>query len=192
MLGLAGLVAAFAGYRRWHLRWGASDDEVGAPMPGDGLLDGAQFYATRALTIDAPPAQVWPWLVQVGVGRAGFYTYDLLDNKGRRSADQVLPEWQHPHLGDQAAPMTEPANDQTSFRLAQFDEPEVLVWAKTDSTWSWRLTPVDAGRTRLVTRLKQRYDWSNPAVLMTLPLLELGDFPMMRRMLLGVRERAER
>ena len=187
-----GIPTGFAGYRRWHLRWGATDDEVAAPMPGDDLLDGAQFCATRALTIDAPPAQVWPWLVQVGIGRAGFYAYDLLDNKGRPSADHVLPEWQHPHLGDQVAPMTEPANDQTSFRLAQLDEPEVLVWAKTDSTWSWRLTPVDAGRTRLVTRLKQRYDWTNPAVFMTLPLLELGDFPMMRRMLLGVRERAER
>ena len=70
----------FALYRHWHLRWGATDDEVAAAMPGDELVPSSQFTATRALTIDAPPSDVWPWLTQVGIGRAGFYSYDWLDN----------------------------------------------------------------------------------------------------------------
>src|SRR6266702_3453196 len=70
-------------YRSWHLRWGATDAEVAATMPGDDLLPRAQFHPTRAITIDAPPAAVWPWLVQVGFVRAGFYSNDLLDNFAR-------------------------------------------------------------------------------------------------------------
>ena len=68
-----------------------------------------------------------------------------------------------------------------------------MVWAKPHSTWSWTLTPVNGGRTRLVTRLKERYDWRSPGMaLPTVVLLEFGDFPMMRRLLLGIRRRAER
>src|SRR5690349_6473826 len=61
-------------YRRVHLRWGATDAEVTAPMPGDELVPEPSFSATRAITIDAPPEAVWPWLVQLGYGRAGFYS----------------------------------------------------------------------------------------------------------------------
>jgi hypothetical protein len=160
-------------------------------MPGDDLLDRSHFTATRAITIAAPPERVWPWLVQVGFHRAGFYAYDLLDSLGRPSARRILPEWQHPHVGDVAAPMTDPPTPATSFRVAEVAEPERLVWAKADSTWSWRLSALPGGRTRLVTRLRQRYR-PNPSGLFTLLLLEVGDFPMMRRMLLGLGERAER
>ena len=73
----------------------------------------------------------------------------------------------------------------------QAEEPHRLVWAKDDSTWSWQLTPTPDGGTRLVTRLRQRYDVRSPELLVTVPLLEIGDFPMMRRMLRGIRERAE-
>jgi hypothetical protein len=64
------------------LRWGATDAEVAAPMPGDELVPRSSFTATRAITIDAPPEAVWPWLVQLGYRRAGWYTYDLFDNAG--------------------------------------------------------------------------------------------------------------
>jgi len=111
------VVTALALYRRWHLRWGATRDEVSAAMPGDELLPRAQFIATRAITIEAAPEHVWPWLVQVGFGRAGFYSYDLLDNLGRDSAAQILDEFQHPHVGDVAAPMTSPPTEATSFRV---------------------------------------------------------------------------
>lgn len=66
-------------YRSWHLRWGATDTEVAASMPGDDLYPQAQYKTTRAITIDAPPSAVWPWLVQVGGGQAGFYSNDLLE-----------------------------------------------------------------------------------------------------------------
>ncbi len=80
-------------YRRWHLRWGSTDDEVAAAMAGDAMFPKAQFVATRAITIDAAPPAVWPWLVQVGCGRAGFYSHDLLDNLARPSP------LRRPHVG---------------------------------------------------------------------------------------------
>lgn len=177
-------------YRRWHRTWGASPDEVTGPMPGDGLLDRAEFVATRAVSVAAPPAAVWPWLVQVGYGRAGFYSYDLLDNLGRPSARRILPDHQGPAVGDLAAPMASPPDDRNSFRVAEVEAPHRLVWSKPDSTWAWRLDDDGQGGTRLVTRLKARYD-VGPFLPVTLLLMEIGDFPMMRRMLLGIRERAE-
>jgi hypothetical protein len=186
------LVAAVAGmrrYRRWHLSWGATDAEVAAPMPGDDLVDPAGFVATRAVTIEAPPEQVWPWIVQIGVGRAGFYSYDRLDNQGRSSATEILPEFQDVHEGDTAAPMVEDPDDRMVFRVAQVDPPRTLVWAKADSSWVWSLRELPGGRTRLVVRLKQHYG-RRPSAAATVALLEAADFPMMRRQLLNIRERA--
>ena len=184
-------VSLAAQYRRWHQRWGATDAEVDGDMPGDILLATSAFVATRAITIAAPPERVWPWLVQTGFGRAGFYSYDLLDNLGRHSADVVLPEFQNVAVGDLAAPMASPPNELTAFRVVEVDAPRTLVWAKPDSTWAWRLEPVRANGTRLVTRLKAQYEMG-PFLPATVLLMEIGDFPMMRRMLLGIRERAER
>ena len=188
---LTSLVALAARYRAWHLAWGATCAEASGPMPGDDLLDKAQFVATRAISIAAPPDRVWPWLVHVGFGRAGFYSYDLLDNLGHHSTDEVLAEFQSPSVGDLAAPMTAPADDRTAFRVASIEEPSVLVWNKPDSTWAWRLTSDGRGSTRLVTRLKARYD-PGPFLPVTVLLMEVGDFPMMRRMLRGIAERATR
>ena len=155
---LTSFVTLAARYRAWHLAWGATCAEASGPMPGDDLLEKAHFVATRALSIAAPPHRVWPWLVQVGFGRAGFYSYDLLDNLAHPSTDEVLSEFQSPSLGDLAAPMTASADDRTAFRVASIEEPSVLVWTKPDSTWAWRLAPDGSGGTRLVTRLKARYD----------------------------------
>ncbi len=184
------VAALGAKYRSWHLRWGSTDEEVHGRMPGDDLLDGAAFTVTRAVCIAAPPTQVWPWLAQVGFGRGGFYSYDLLDNLGRPSAEEILPSFQTIAVGDLAAPMASPANEQNSFVVAEAHEPSVLVWSKPDSTWAWRLTADDAGGTRLVTRLKARYSFG-PFLPLTMVLMEVGDFPMMRRMLIGLRSRAE-
>jgi hypothetical protein len=179
-------------HRRRHLRWGATDAEVAGPMPGDELVPNASFAATRAVTIGAPPEKVWPWIVQMGYRRAGFYTYALLDNAGYESADTVLEEFQHPEVGDWM-PMASEVSETTAFRVAAFATDEWLLWSKPDSTWSWTLTALPGGRTRLVTRLKQRCQWESPGMaVFTLVLLELGDFPMMRRMLTGIKERAER
>src|SRR4029453_8233242 len=179
-------------YRRRHLRWGATDAEVVSTMPGDEIVPDSSFTATRALTIDAPPAQVWPWIVQIGTGRAGFYSYDLFDNGARPSADRILPELQDTPVGDWM-PMFSKVNETTAFRVKAFQRNQWLLWAKPHSTWSWTLTPLEGGRTRLVTRLKEQYDWRSPGLaLLTVIIFELGDFPMMRKLLLGVKSRAER
>jgi proline iminopeptidase len=82
------------------LRWGATDEEVSRPYPGAELVPGGSRGATNAITIDAPPARVWPWLVQIGYGRGGWYSWDRLDNFGRASADRIHPEWQQIAVGD--------------------------------------------------------------------------------------------
>jgi len=98
------LVAAYASVIRPKLlRWGATDEEVRRPYPGVDLIPGGTRSATNAITIEAPPAKVWPWLVQMGYGRAGWYSWDRLDNFGRRSTEEIRPEWQKIALGDHLA-----------------------------------------------------------------------------------------
>ncbi len=178
-------------YRSWHPRWGATDAEVAAAMPGDGLLPGAVFCPTRAITIDAPPAAVWPWLVQVGRGRAGWYADDLLDNPGRHSLREIDPGLQHLEVG-QWVSMTLTPSESTAWKVDGFAENEWLLWSKPDSTWSWVLRDLGDGRTRLITRIHVPYNWSRPAyTAFEVVLMEFGDFPMARRMLLGIRQRAE-
>jgi hypothetical protein len=178
--------------RSWHLRWGATSSEVEGPMPGDDIVPRASFSATRAVTIDAPPAAVWPWLVQLGFGRAGFYSYDLFDNAACPSADSILAEYQGPKVGDWV-PMVSKINETTAFRIKAFEPHEWLLWEKPNSTWALKLVPLDVGHTRLLTRLKQYNDWGSPLLaLVTVILFEFGDFPMMRQLLLGVKARAER
>ncbi len=101
---LAGLAAAYAlAVRPRLVRWGATDAEVDGPYPGADLIPGGERSATMAVTIDAPPSAVWPWLVQMGTDRAGWYSWDRLDNWGRASAGRVHPEWQGIALGDRMA-----------------------------------------------------------------------------------------
>jgi hypothetical protein len=179
-------------YRHWHLRWGATDAEAAAAMPGDALIPNPSFAATRAITIAAPPEDEWPWIVQLGTGRAGWYSYDLFDNAARSSADRILPQFQAIRVGDWV-PMSSTANETTAFKVKAFEANRRLLWAKPDSSWAWLLTPIDGGHTRLVTRLKERYPWrTSPGLaLLTAVLFEFGDFPMMRKLLLGIRRRAE-
>ena len=88
---LAGLVAVYVGvFRSRQLRWGATDEEVAREMPGDEIVPRPVFNATRAATVYAPPEEIWPWLVQIGFGRAGWYSYDILDNLGRHSSEEIL------------------------------------------------------------------------------------------------------
>jgi hypothetical protein len=178
-------------YRSWHLRWGATDAELAAAMPGDDVVARAQFRPTRAITIDAPPAAVWPWLVQVGCGRAGFYSNDLLDNLARPSLREIDPDLQKLEVG-QWVSMAPTPSETTAFKVDSFAKNEWLLWRKPDSTWSWVLRDLGDGRTRLVTRVHALYDWSHPAIAaFGVVLMEFGDFAMMRRMLLGIKQRAE-
>jgi hypothetical protein len=180
-------------YRRWHLHRGAIAAEVDAPMPGDALVPAAQYRSTRAITIAAPVSQVWPWLVQVGCLRAGFYSNDLLDNLAHPSATTIIPALQDLEVG-QPIPMSpsDSPSDRTAFKVHSFQVNEWLLWSKPDSTWAWSLTPTDSGGTRLVTRIRAVYDWRHPlAGLTALVLMEFGDFAMLRRMLRGIKARAE-
>jgi hypothetical protein len=173
--------------RRWHLRWGASATEVAAAMPGDGLVPHARYRATRGITIAATPEEVWPWLVQVGCLRGGWYADDLLDNLAHPSTWQIVPGLQSLALG-KLLPMAPTPSAATAFVVEDFRAPDWMLWRTPNSSWAWQLTALSGNRTRLLTRLHACPD--RTGVLATL-LVEIGDFPMMRRMLRGIRARAE-
>ena len=129
--------------------------------------------------------------MQIGIGRAGFYSYDLLDTLGRPSANEILPQWQNLQVGDIAAPMspfTTKPTEATAFRVAGLETNRWLLWQQRLSTWVWVLEPIDDHRTRPITRIRSRYDWRDPAAIIWLLLMELGDFPMMRKQLLGIKQ----
>lgn len=186
--------------RPWHLRWGATDAEVAGPMPGDDVVRRAQFNATRSVTIDAPPASVWPWIAQLGYRRGGFYTYDQVDNAGEPSADRIIEEYQDLNVGDEIPMWHESRGLSIAYKVDSFEVPDWMLWVHRphedvypDSTWCWRLNKLPIGTTRLVTRMKQDYRWQTPRLaLFNLVLMELGDFAMERRMLKGIKARAER
>jgi hypothetical protein len=106
----------------------------------------------RAITIDAPPAAVWPWLVQVGFGRAGWYSDDLLDNPGRSSLRVIGPGLRNLEIG-QWVSMSGKPSETTAWKGDSFVENEWLLWHRPYSTWSWVLHDLSDGRTRLITRI---------------------------------------
>ncbi len=181
-------------FRRRQLRWGATPAEVAQALPGDDLVPRPQFNATRAITIGAPPDAVWPWLVQAGCGRAGWSSNDLLDNLGRPSATTVVPGLQHLEAGQwvPAAPSRAPS-ERTAFRVHSFQASQWLVWTMMPgTTWAWQLIPIPGNGTRLVTRVRSVYNWRHPlTAVFGMLLLEFGDFAMTRRMLRGIKSRAE-
>jgi proline iminopeptidase len=162
-----GLIGAYMFVVRPRLlHWGATEAEIEAQYPGDGLIQGGTRKATMAVTIDAPPERVWPWLVQMGYDRAGWYSWDHLDNWGRSSADRLHPEWQSIQVGDRLPSMPE---NKTWWDVAML-EPERFLGLRasydlagrafdpsgerprfyTDSLWGFLLQPMDGQRTRLI------------------------------------------
>jgi hypothetical protein len=171
------------------LTWGATADEAEARLPGDELLEAADGVATRAITIDAPVADVWPWVAQMGPGpRGGAYTYDWIENLlglNMHSADSVLPEYQHPRVGDGFG---FGANRMT-FQLV---EPQrALAMRSADGNWVWSFVLDDRdGGTRLISRNRFRLPRRRDRIGM-LPM-EPGSLVMERKMLRGIKERAEK
>jgi hypothetical protein len=183
------LVSYFIVYRPLQLRWGAGIEDLDRIMPGDGIVKYPSFNATRGVTAEAPPEKIWPWLVQIGHQRAGWYSYDLIDNLGRPSADQIIPGLQDLHRGD-LIPVS--PDGKMGFWVLDFEANKWMLWCdnKGEMTWAWGLYPVDENLTRLISRVRMRYNWSSPLIFFSLAI-DVGDFVMMRQCMLGIKTRAE-
>jgi hypothetical protein len=175
--------------RPWQLRWGANDEEIQRAMPGDEIVEQPTFNATRAVRIHAPAEKIYPWIVQMGVGRAGWYSYDVLDNLARKSAETILPEYQNPQVGEVVA--MSPDGKQ-GMRVKDFQPDQWMLWwdPTGDSSWAWQIYPDGATASRLVTRVRVKYRWLSPTILFSL-LIEFADIVMMRKCMLNIKRRAE-
>jgi hypothetical protein len=170
------------------LSWGATDAEAQARLPGDELLEEADGVSTRATDIAAPASAVWPWIAQMGPSpRGGAYTYDWIENLlglNMHSVDRVLPEFQHPQVGDMIG------YGPNRMRLARVEPERVLAWRSEDGNWVWTfLLERRDGATRLISRNRFRL----PTLALRLGMLpmEPASLVMERRMLQGIKQRAE-
>lgn len=200
--GAAGLAVTAAGaaalsypllFRRRCLTWGARPAEVARPLPGDELLAEADIGSTRAVTIAVPPEAVWPWLVQLGSGRGGAYTYDWIENLlglDMHSTDEILPQFQDVKVGDEF----QLGKGRPAMRVEVLDPARVLTFRFADGNWVWifALFPEDGG-TRLVSRNRIAMPRASvPVRIFSEFVMEPGSLVMERKMLLGIRQRAER
>ena len=208
-MALGAVVASAVAYRRWigpwQQRWGATDAECRAPLPGDDLVAEPVGQVTRAVTIDAPPEQVWPWVVQLGADRGGFYSYDWLENLfglGIHSADRIVGEWQDLGVGDVVAADRDRTGGWVVAELRPGGALCLLVadaatgqplrrdeGARWEFLWTFALRDAPGGTTRLLVRERTAFG----TVLSRAAMAPLGpvSFVMSRRMLLGIKERAE-
>ena len=186
-------MATYPRWRQWCLSWGATDEEVARTLPGDDLLAVPDIVSTRAVWIDAPAGEIWPWLVQMGPGRGGAYTYDWIENLfglGMHSADRILPQFQDLKVGDaQRLGKRGPV-----LRVSVLEPERALVMRSDDGNWIWAFILVREGTgTRLISRNRIAVPGAPPAVrALNTYLMEPGSLIMERRMLLGIQQRAER
>jgi hypothetical protein len=192
--GVLALPAYYLLFRRWHARWGATDDEVGSAMPGDELVERPKDVTTRAVTIRARPEEVWPWLAQMGRDRGGLYSYDWIDEVlgvlDEPSSDVILPEFQTLEAGDVI-----PIGGGPDWPVAAVEPNRSLVLDIRPEegmhiSWSFLLRELDDEHTRLVLRIRIRAS-ALVHLAYALPVFDFGSFIMTRRMLLGIKERAE-
>lgn len=203
----AATTAGAAGFVALHelgRRWGATRDEIRRPMAGDGIVPHAKGQTTHAITIDAAAEEVWPWLVQMGYHRAGWYTYPWVDRYlwhiENPSAAQIIPQLQDLSVGD-IVPDGEPGT--AFYRVAVLDPPRTLVLHSTshvpqplrgrmtvDWTWAYELRLLDATTTRLLLRVRATFApwWVR---LIYDGMIVPSDFVMARSMLRGIARRAE-
>jgi hypothetical protein len=208
-VGAGAAVASVAGWKvfePWQRSWGATDDELTGDLPGDELTDGPVEQSTRAVTIDATPHEVWPWLVQLGADRGGFYSYDWLENLFGleiQSADAIVPNWQRLEVGDRV--FSDRAR-QNGWIVVQVVPDEALVMKQADMKagramtrseglgfefqWTFALRALPTGGTRLLVRERVVYGRRLARVVMA--PVGLISFVMTRKMLLGIRQCVER
>ncbi|MCP9948944.1 hypothetical protein LUW76_09600 [Actinomadura madurae] len=203
----AGAYAALV--RPRMLRWGATREEATTAYPGDELIEGATAQSTMAVSLPAPPEDVWPWLVQMGCGRAGWYSWDLLDNRGRPSATRIDPELQDLAVGSRIPAVP---SGGVYFLVEVFEPAKTLVLrsdlefpsgrpfdprgprpnAYTDGIWAFHLRALPGGGTRLVVRTRGR---GKPAVIDRLVGRLFGEpahFIMQHRQFCNLRRRVDR
>jgi hypothetical protein len=187
------LIGYVFGLRPVLLRWGATPEETARAMPGDGLVANPTFCATRAVTIRGRPEDIWPWIAQMGYDRAGFYGYDLIENlgsiRGIRSAEQIVPELQHPAVGDRVY--------MSRIAYLSFDAVvpnRYLIWRGSDrpadSAFTWAIYPMDANHARLVSRIRIRYHWRDRRILLDL-FTEFADPVAVPKILEGIKASTE-
>jgi hypothetical protein len=201
-------VAYFFALRPWHLRWGATDEELAAPLPGDALSPNPKGQATHAITIDVPPEEVWPWILQIGQDRGGFYSYTFLENLigcDMRNTFHIVPEWQTRAVGDTVWFGTPKHFRGVARMIAAIVEPDRAMvfatpadWQRIQSgeegregTWSLVLNPIGQRKTRLITRSRAGTHlppWKQAA---NLAFWEPAHFVMERKMLLTIKRLAE-
>jgi hypothetical protein len=178
--------------RERTLNWGATAEEAARSLPGDDLLADADIVATRAITVGAPPSSVWPWLVQMGPGRAGAYTYDWIENLfglNMHSADRIHPEWQGLEVGD----VLRSGEGKPGMRVEILEPERPLVNRSEAGDWVWAFVLVpENGSTRLISRNRISMKGAAAGQRLGMLVMEPGSLVMERRMLLGIKERAER
>ena len=183
LVGLGGLAAYLGLVRPWTRRWGATPRERRMPLPGDERVQRAGVSMTRAVTIDAPPDRVWPWIAQIGQDRGGFYSYAWLENLAgcrMRNADRVHPEWQHREVGEMVL-----LHPDAGIALTRFDAGRSFAL----DGWYFVLEPAPGDRTRLLAR--SRIPRGRVSIAYAI-FVELPHFVMERKMLLSIKERVER
>jgi hypothetical protein len=198
-MAMGGLLLSCTLLRPWYSRWGLEDGEATRPLPGDEIVPQPTLEVTRAVTIQAPAERIWPWIAQIGHGRAGLYTYERLENLARcqmKNADRIVLEWQRPRPGDNVrlGPKGYPL-----FRIVAIDPGRALVMQACDpaaeqpgpASWAFVLEPLNDRTTRLLARSRNGVDPTFGNLFIWKGLVEPVHFVMERRMLIGIQRRAE-
>lgn len=193
VIALTGILYYFVA-RPYQLTLGATPAEIERAMPGDEMDPNPDFLATRAITIRGTPEEIWPWLIQMNYNRAGFYAYDILENigseRGLRSAEEIIPEFQHFQVGDEA-----PISAIHSMVFSAIEPNQYLIWAgKADVSPGgivWALYPLDDDQTRLVSRIQWRYHLADIGSVVMAIFVDTADHIAVRKVLQGVKGRVE-